>query len=269
MKNKLLILLFVFFQYGFSEECVMSGVPPFLKKDINSVNTGKINCSEKQRIGSEQSLYYRDNSGVYLNATNSSLNGGWVYLEMLNPDETVYVDTDYVKDNKYVYNYARLIENADAETFTVLNQYYSKDKNRVFYRGNELQDLDPAVLEILNFSYAKDKNLVYYEKIKLKNADAKTFEVLKDGVYGRDKKYIYYRENLVEKADYKSFEVLNFKYAKDKNFVYGYGKKLAGADVKTFKLYSGSDPEFKNIGEYYDSADKNNYYLNGDIIKKK
>lgn len=254
-------------------ECRMSGIQTF---NMNNKENSKIkeirpiNCLEKQQLGGN---YYRDNEAVYLNATNSSLYGGWVWLDMLNPDTTVYLGRDYIKDDKYVYNYAGIIDGADVKTFEILEKsfYYSKDKAHVFYRGMEIEGSEPSSFEILDGGYAKDRHNVYYQKKKLEKADVKTFKMLKEGdyIYSKDRKYIYYRENIIKEADRKTFKALNFKYAKDKNYVYIHGIKIDEADTNTFKLYSGSDPEFKNIGKYYDSMDKNNYYSNGEVVNKK
>lgn len=147
MKGKLLIIvgMFVILQFSYSEECKMSRFPNYKinekigETNVININNKQIDCLNKQRIG--ESNYYKDTTGVYLDATYSSLYAGWVWLEKLNPNTIVYLDQNYIKDDKYVYSYAGIIEGADAKSFQVLDKGYSKDKNNVYFNGELIDRL--------------------------------------------------------------------------------------------------------------------------------
>jgi len=108
----------------------------------------------------------------------------------------------YSRDEKYVYNNNyKLAEDADLESFVVLNEQLAKDKNHV-YRGRDVvKDIkDPSSFELISNNFAKDKYTQYsinnnFVFTKILNTDPETSELIMkvDEVkYFNDKYGMYY-----------------------------------------------------------------------------
>ena len=206
---------------------------------------------------------------------------------------------EYVKrNNEIYYRFSKeddieiKVENADLNTFKILNDKYAKDKNSVYFFGNKsFKDVDVKTFEVLPNYYSKDKNNVYRpinEWIhKIDGANPKTIKVLSQ-YYSKDDKNVFYDSDKILNADVPSFVVFDGEngYAKDKNSVYYSGEKIEGANPKTFKIISdgmyskddknvyaareivkGADPQtFRRIPETNYARDKNTlYYYFGDV----
>ena len=139
----------------------------------------------------------------------------------------------YFKYNGYIYyvgpaprrNIIKL-EEADVETFRIIDARYQTDKNLVYSGGQIIEGADPETFEPLEWPYAKDKSKVYYLEIKkLEGADPETFEVLEGG-YQKDKDNVYYRNAPIEGADPETFEVMGSGYGKDKNHLYHFDRVI-------------------------------------------
>ena len=183
------------------------------------------------------------------------------------------------------------IEEADKNSFEILNDEFSKDKNNVYYYGKKMKELSSEGLEFVGSDFKNDKDTIYFLKTKdkvyaLKTRDGKeTYEIVPlnfdvnsfrysnadysyssgtDG-YFQDKNGVYYFDvfkldelNLnnvftkVKGADTSSFVQLMFDYSKDKNKVYRGDQEIKGADPESFKIIVTSD---KII-----IKDKNNVY---------
>ena len=172
---------------------------------------------------------------------------------------------NYFRDKTNVYYENELykiglkkIENADRNSFTILNSEFSKDKNNVYYYGNKIKGISPDGFEFVGnefifenredfLSFLKDKNNVYYLKGKIGkekyeivplNFDSKTFKYSNNGFY----------------------ELINSNYTsyfQDKNGVYyfdGLAKltpnnilsKVENADIPSFVQYMAGYAKDKN-----------------------
>ena len=206
---------------------------------------------------------------------------------------------EYVKrNNEIYYRFSKeddieiKVENADLNTFKILNDKYAKDKNSAYFFGNKsFKDVDVKTFQVLPNYYSKDKNNVYRpinEWIhKIDGANPKTIKVLSQ-YYSKDDKNVFYNSDKILNADINSFVVLegDHSHAKDKNSVYYSGEKIEGANPKTFKVISdgsyskddknvyagldivkGADPQtFKEVSGTNYARDKNNlYYYFGDV----
>ena len=205
---------------------------------------------------------------------------------------------NYFRDKNNVYYENELykiglkkIEDADKNSFEILNDEFSKDKNNVYYYGKKMKELSSEGLEFVGNDFKNDKDTIYFLKTKdkvyaLKTRDGKeTYEIVPlnfdvnsfrysnadysyssgIGGYFQDKNGVYYFDvfkldelNLnnvftkVKWADTSSFVQLMFDYSKDKNKVYRGDQEIKGADPESFKIIVTSD---KII-----IKDKNNVY---------
>lgn len=204
--------------------------------------------------------------------------------------------TTVSKDESNVYVEGRVVEGADAETFEslIFENYAFKDKNNVYMvqGGNDedfylrrLENVDANSFELIDDygdyekypwgQYARDKNHVFYSAgsfydnalfVPIENADPNTFDYL-SGEYAKDKNHVYRGMWIIEGVDVDTFEALGsdaYRYVKDKNYVYFSIEPLLhieNADPKTFFMYK----EF--LGDYTISKDKNNVYLNYEVLE--
>ncbi|MGB4959860.1 MAG: DKNYY domain-containing protein [Saprospiraceae bacterium] len=99
-----------------------------------------------------------------------------------------------------------VLDNVDAQSFEILDEYYCKDKNHVFYHNTYRESKD--------YFTSKKHYLDFLDK-----ADAVTFVSLDYG-YGKDSSSAWYNNNTFEVSDIQSLSVMDIQFAKDKNHVY-------------------------------------------------
>ncbi len=139
---------------------------------------------------------------------------------------------DYARDKNFAFSGARKVEDADLETFEVIELEFglAKDKNNIYHKGYKIIDSDPDSFERLNSSYFKDKNYVYFKSSgsvtegHIEGADPATFVTLDTFHYAKDENNVYYDGEIIEGADLGTFEYLEFGLAKDKNHTYKDGQ---------------------------------------------
>ncbi len=136
----------------------------------------------------------------------------------------------YVVNNEKVYYYDDVIENADAETFDVINSYqeFAFDRNHVYYLGKKT-NFDRPTFRIHNgwrnhISYISDKNDVYladddFGYVGMGIANPSSFSV-KGKNLAVDESTIYWDFQAVIGSDSKSLRIINDKIFADENYVY-------------------------------------------------
>ena len=113
----------------------------------------RIGNIDARKVKVLNSVYLKDKSRVY-------------YLDknILNKN----FDVNYFeKDKNQIY--LRELENADAETFEVLNSVYSKDKNTIYCGTIPIKEMDVKTFELTGENSSKDKNNKYHFCKKIKN----------------------------------------------------------------------------------------------------
>lgn len=93
---------------------------------------------------------------------------------------------DFVKDDQLVFKRDQRLEDADAETFEVINSFLIQDKNNVWrnHRDIELTDIKPTLQRITcqgiaaDCHYVKNHESIYYQDQRIESADLATFEVI-------------------------------------------------------------------------------------------
>ena len=168
----------------------------------------------------------------------------------------------FSRDSTHVYRYQLLINDADAETFTIIDGTcsYSKDKNRVYgglAENGIIDGADPVTFQMVGPSdnIARDKNAVYFSGTRLDDVDPASYRLLGSG-YAVDKKRAFYYITPIAGADAKTFRVLPLSYAKDNKHVYLRGELLASADAATFRTRSG-DPKDPRLCDKHGAYDYN------------
>ena len=162
---------------------------------------------------------------------------------------------NYFHDKNNVYYENKLyqiplkkIEEADRNSFTLLNSEFSKDNKNVYYYGNKIKDLNSEEFEFLGNSFIKDLDIVYFLKNKDKayvlkteigketyeivplNVDTKTFKYSNADAYTNGLTTAESNGYLQDKNGVYYFDMnkLN-KFSSDNIF-----SKIEGADIHSF-----------------------------------
>ncbi len=184
------------------------------------------------------------NSIKYIKSSRVSSLGWYLYM--------------YLKDNNNVYiTYWEKIKWADVNSFEVIKcldwyygSCYAKDKNSIYYYDTKLQWVNPNNFKLLDcldawewawYCYIVWDTKVFLWTEEIKWADANSFS------------YIYW-------SNWKILKWLK----RDKYNVYDWTEKIEFSDPSTFTIVDCSD-EMGWYGCIY--KDKNNVYLNLDVIK--
>ena len=138
-----------------------------------------------------------------------------------------------------------LIKGADAQTFKELDHpKYAVDKQRVYYEAKVLKDADPQSFVALLDYYGKDHRHAYKGASRIDGAVANTFEVLDGGPYSKDQQDYYFDTTALKVRDYQSFVILNKEsdygyWAKDKTHYFINGRKFPLRDYSSFTKLAG------------------------------
>lgn len=92
-----------------------------------------------------------------------------------------------------------VLERANPNSFEYLGNEYAKDGKSVFFRGHLINEADGESFEIIEgrefFYFAKDKNHVYKHDDVFREADAKTFYFDKDDERNKSKTIVGDKDN--------------------------------------------------------------------------
>jgi len=160
---------------------------------------------------------------------------------------------------------------ADPNTFTLMNhKYYAHDHERVYYGFREINDADPNSFRIVNKFYAADSKQAYKTDSLIDGANGAFFEYL-GGSFSKDDKNVFAGTSKMEICDFpsfryiggyldefalddkcaysglfqipvqdrKTFQLLGKGFSKDSKAAYWHNHLLEGADPKSFKVIKG------------------------------
>lgn len=187
-------------------------------------------------------------------------------------------ESQYYKDNHYVYFRDKIIAGADPSTFIALSvaeaaggndNEWAKDLNNVYDFGDIVAGADPVTFTTVYNGVMKDKNYIWIyggpsadSRSPFYGADPRTFSYVGERFY-KDKDKVYsLNSKPLEGADPPTFVPLTHEYAKDKNYVY----ILLGQE---FTIIQNADPQTYEFveGQGYNAQDKNHKYLGAKIIE--
>lgn len=202
----------------------------------------------------------------------------------------------YRQDDKVVYvrqgNFFQIgeetIEEADPESFDVIDQYYAKDSHYIYYNGNPVAEANPSSVTPItsaintnttNSGYLISNGHVFYNGQIITGADPDSFSYI-IGAYGMDKESLYYYidtriprktmptiisntdgqyikhgeqilyQGQIISNDADRFTIINDEYSKDSRHVYSHGEIIDGMVADSFTI----------ISPYY-RKDKNQVYF--------
>jgi hypothetical protein len=164
-----------------------------------------------------------------------------------------------------------VIDEADAKSFTAINNEFGKDKNHAFYLTSIIPEADPATFIYLSGAYSKDKTHGYSGD-QLISGDGANFKIVPDpgetapeitmqgSPYAHDGERVFKDVFVLEGADPATFTfvpMFNGQYlTRDRYHVYFQDKPIDGADGGTFRKVSDFNFADKNaawglvLGQY-------------------
>lgn len=175
-------------------------------------------------------------------------------------------NSNYKKDDDYVYFGTDTVVGADPKTFEIIDDQFAKDKAHVYYEGDVLEDSDSSTF--VPGPIAKDKSNVYllltckdnqwdqcYQKVE--GADPATFEPFVGGLH-KDKYHIFFGTQIIPNADIATFKLhdggkYGYSYWYDKNYIF----------VRTYDSIGIIKEKCSNLGQiggYYLKCDDKVYY---------
>lgn len=136
------------------------------------------------------------------------------------------------------------IEQADAESFTILDSTYAKDKDAVYLNGGPLADADPASFALLDEpDYSKDATHVFLNG-RVLSEDVAGFAFLDAGGMTKDGAHVYWSDGTVLSDDPDGFTVLSdaehYLFTKDSDAVHVNGTSIPDADPATLEVVGGA-----------------------------
>lgn len=160
----------------------------------------------------------------------------------------------FAKDHNHVFWRAKLIEGAEPDSFRFIDGYF-RDKNNIFVwdaRGDgmiPLENADPDTYSILNRRWSRDHKYVFFRKESFIPRHIESFEPL-IGIWARDDVTHYYGVREVEDEDPATFEIdeTNSWFARDNRHLFWKGWLIEEIDVDTFVIDgrdSGHDGNFR------------------------
>ena len=169
---------------------------------------------------------------------------GYLYLSDQPPSTITSGGGYYVRRTKVFYlggfpSTAFEIQEADVNTFQVIDSEYAKDRSNVYFNGVAIPDSDPATFELLETWFSRDKNHVYVSGQIFTN-DPAHFEHVDGNVY-IDSQHIYWSTEPISDEP-RNLVVIgtfdHYTYLKDSQTVFVNGGPIKGADPITFDVIS-------------------------------
>lgn len=151
---------------------------------------------------------------------------------------------DWAKDSQCIYFQGNILENADINTFQLLDKKYTKDKNKVFYKSEHIESANPDTFNIKKRDYiATDEDRCYLSG-KLVNCSTGKPLIKKQAT----KEEIELREYNKGKSDLaKGFNKLLFKDNQNKKAAFLKLSKTLDLMREKYRAHSLSPNDVKNI----------------------
>lgn len=204
--------------------------------------------------------YYHKDGQVYYVLGGNFFSVGEQLMENADLESFEVLDSLYARDKHHAYINEKPIPEADAVSFQLISGLHTRDARTVFYMDRPVLDADPDTFVLLWNSYAQDKNYLYNDWEKLTNRKPDTIPQKVPG--DSNGRFLLYGEalysgdvHLTRISQPTAFHLLNEYYASDNKNVYYELQKLPHADYLSFRILDSSF-----------AKDKHHIYLNGRII---
>ena len=146
----------------------------FFCESTSTPHASKVRAAkDPQSFRSVGRAYGVDEQNVYLEGRRIKLAeaSSWQLLER-----------GYSRDDKHVFYYSRVVDGADVASFIVDNSIedvycIGRDKANIYINGEAINQADPDTWQLLDRGYSKDAHRVFYHVHIVEGADPTSFEV--------------------------------------------------------------------------------------------
>jgi hypothetical protein len=180
---------------------------------------------------------------------------------------------NWSKDDKNAYFRYLKIDNADAQTFVVINEWFAKDKNSLYAQEfgymHKLECNTAELVSIDGTRYVHTNNLIYFfdnnriETYPLKDPTSVEKIYLTTWLKADGKIILKARPLTEPEIDHETFISLGYNYFKDKDKIYNW---RTISSVQTLHIITDADFDtFEPTGGFY-AKDKNRVYYANEIL---
>ena len=151
--------------------------------------------------------------------------------------------------NEGVGKYERLLKNADAKSFSIIetdDNLYGKDKFYVYYENEIIHGADPKTFKHIKKGFAIDKNRAYHYNDSIENSNPKEFEVI-DYHFSKNYENVFYKTKPLDVCSVNNFTFVfpiedDFwgRWSTDGCFYFYNNYKIPSNDYKNITVYEGS-----------------------------
>lgn len=161
----------------------------------------------------------------------------------------------------------KIVEEADPESFEIMDRYYGRDRKAAYYRGNRIEGSDGPSFQLLDFPYSRDKNHIYYYWAEMSDSPD-DFRILfkvrlnkQSIIFSSDGAFVYKTNEkfFPDSVDPATFERIGeTNYFRDKINVYTFWGIVSEADSASFKVIERFKGKF--------ASDRANTYYQGELV---
>jgi|GEM_PF-1440835 hypothetical protein len=148
--------------------------------------------------------YWRDKNYVYLNER----------IFSNDPENFEFISGNLMRDSHHIYWSTEIISD-DPSNFTIIDDSgsttYWKDSQNIFFNGSPIEDANINTFEIIDDIYSHDDTNVFYRADTISQADIASFEVV-EMPYAKDDFSVFHMEHILPNADPQTFYILNIKF---------------------------------------------------------
>jgi len=207
---------------------------------------------------------------VYYDTWNEAHGHVSTCMEEADAESFEILDNGYAKDKAHAWFEANLLEGANASSFRSLGEFYATDDKAVWHIGDRVNVADPQSFKPKTYYLGEDKTDYYWFGNPIHVADKASFQLLgdaNDGIdtyWAKDKKYAYFLRS-IEDIDPSECRVAIRDYDSFHPIV-GESRESNEYAADKYQVYycetivPGADPStFKEVG-YEIGQDKNRVY---------
>lgn len=198
-------------------------------------------------------------------------------VDHVTPNDIIGIGAYFKNDLKQVWHvggpdadyYLKHLEEADSDTFEIVETTLARDKDNVWLDGVRLVGANPKAISLLDSRIAMDDSKVWWNSVELEGADLNSVQRVRnnetmlptalvrdsqsvwhnfgkldtadpntiesiDRLYSKDRQRVYYKNRLIPGANPETFIVIDWDYSKDSSNVYYQDQVIIGADPLTF-----------------------------------
>lgn len=183
-----------------------------------------------------------EDSGYYIRRTKVYYYPGFglsepFEIEDADVDSFEVIDENYARDVSRVYHDGIPVSDSDPATFEIVDHYFARDSRHVYLYGNIFSD-DPVNFENVDGNIYRDSQHIYWSTVPI--SDDPSNLVILDGsdsyTYFKDSTTIFIQGNPIQDADPATFSIIEDAYSRDASHIFYFDQTISEADSESFEI---------------------------------